>query len=197
MPCNVFSLYLFPDNSPLSPPRSMQPSLPTHTQLYILFIFLNPSTSFQLPVYFYMWDHPLGHDQPDTLFLRCHRLSLAPSLEVGTQESLPAPCCNADWIDLVQVLPRPPQLLCAHGCRSLVTPRTHCFTLVLPDFWSLQPFCPHFHRSLWSECGKRKSYPWLIIPLAFILSTLSSCSFYIELPITEEGKLPYKVWEPY
>lgn len=168
MPCNVFSLYLFPDNSPLSPPRSIQPSLPTHTQLCILFF---------KPINFISAAYILLHVGPSfgswsawhSLSLRCHRLSLAPSLEVGTQESLPTPCCNADWTDLVQVLPRPPQLLCAHGCRSLVTPRTHCFTLVLPDFWSLQPFCPHFHLSLWNECGKRKSYPWLNIPLAFIL----------------------------
>lgn len=159
----ITSPYLLPDpSSPLS--------LPILNFISSLF-FLNPLTSFWLLIYFYVLEHPLDHDQPDTPFVRCPRLSIAPLLEVETQESLPAPCCNADWscTSLAQATTAAVSSWVQKSCHAQST----LFCSGPSWFLILTAFLPPLPPEPLEWCGKRKSYPWLNNLLAFILSTLN------------------------
>lgn len=60
-------------------------------------------------------------------------------------------CRNVDWLDLVLVLCRQPQLLRVCECTGLVISRRHCFPPVLPNLLPLQSFCSLFQNApeLW------------------------------------------------
>ena len=63
-------------------------------------------------------------------------------------------------LDLGQVLCRQPQLLWAHESNSPASSRRHCFILLLPAFWLLQPFFFLFQDSLCSSGGVWCGYPF-------------------------------------
>lgn len=74
-------------------------------------------------------------------------------LGVEFHSALSRPCWDGDWIDLVRVLCRQPQLLWAHGCSGPVTSRglslSHC--PVFPGLWLLWFF---YSWALWEGTGK-------------------------------------------
>lgn len=56
--------------------------------------------------------------------ISCHQLPRAGGGEA--HGPLRPPCLNVDWLDLVQVSPGQPWLLCVRECRGPVVSRRHC-----------------------------------------------------------------------
>lgn len=122
-------------------------------------------------IHSWVWGHPLEHG----LTARSHalkegwlhpflKLSIINSSSVGVKvsKSFPAPCWNVGWIDLVQILYGPPELLwvCEHFQRQ-------CLTLVLSDLWLLQFFTSLFWNVPWALGGG----VWFRYPMCLRLRT--------------------------
>lgn len=76
-----------------------------------------------------------GHTlKEDWLSPRSLQLPTAPQLGAETHESLPPhPCQNRHWLDCMLVTCRPRRLSWVDDFHSPVMPRTHCFSMVLPN----------------------------------------------------------------
>lgn len=75
------------------------------------------------------------------------QLSIGSWLGGGICECFPTPCWDIYWLDLVQDLFRHPQLSWVNEYIGSVMSQRHCFTMILPNLWSLQYFCSLFHIS--------------------------------------------------
>lgn len=145
----------FNHSSLLTPPR-FTPSHPL-SKLYVIFLFLqhiesNLCCPYTHRVVINLWESTVLK-RTDHSFPGSHELPIALHPWIGAQESRFSPCWSADCPDLVQVFYRRPQRLGVYAHSGPALSGRYCFSLILPNFWLIQPFQLPFHDGTepWGE----------------------------------------------
>lgn len=146
--------------------------LPTSSCSFILDLFY--WTQLLLSVCPWMWNHPLGCGQSANGYIspaKCYsrpnsyQLPRAPQLRARYLWPLPYSCWNFNWLYLVQVLYRWPQLQWVPACCSHSMPRGQHFTSLLLVLWILYSFWHLFHDIL-----EKETFSFAFLLLSYITS---------------------------